>query len=464
MNKIKLLALFVVLLSFIPFSLVKADQVNLDIDVNGTSNINITIDADDTLAREMIAETQKDTYGTTNSSSPKDFILNEIAETGGNPISDTEGLDTVGEICNDPGLQQYLDDVSSLPPLGFVSYIKALGYDDEAHINFIWNLCQQEYIKEHEGQWSTDVVGGGIIFNDVNNIVEEAVNWLISKRNHLGNGDAEEPFTSDIAKELGMTLDRYFASDVDIKILLDRIKILEIRLRALEKAMEIIAEDEYCESKIEVMKEYDLTYVKCGEATSYYWNVDPEEWRGYDVIGITPIAAKMESFEDLNLPDFAITKLNIPELKAGKDSVITVVVKNEGDATGSAKLSLDIPENWISAPEKIDVILQPGEETTVQFIVSVPEEAEYENKVTALLTYFLMDEAKEVLEEQDVQIEQESQNGANTMTLNSYIGMIMSPSSLTLMALATIAISLSIFNTRQAKPYGKKSKYWRKYK
>jgi hypothetical protein len=40
-------------------SLASADQVNMNISVNGTSNLNITIDADDTLARQMINQTNE---------------------------------------------------------------------------------------------------------------------------------------------------------------------------------------------------------------------------------------------------------------------------------------------------------------------------------------------------------------------------------------------------------------------
>ncbi|NIM47021.1 MAG: hypothetical protein GTN40_02570, partial [Candidatus Aenigmarchaeota archaeon] len=131
----------------VPF--VAADVVNMNVSVNGTANLNITVDADDTLARAMINETQTDTYGTMTGSSPKDLVLNEIANAGGNPIPETEGLETINQICNDPSLQRYFSELSNLPPLGFVDYLKALGYDDEAHINFIWTMCQQEYINQH---------------------------------------------------------------------------------------------------------------------------------------------------------------------------------------------------------------------------------------------------------------------------------------------------------------------------
>ena len=249
-----------------------ADQVNMNISVNGEANLNITVDADDTLAREMIAQTQLDTYGTTTGSGPKDMLLDEIEAGYGNPVGDMDDVDQIKEMCNDPFMQNYLDQIGALPPLDFINYLKGLGYDDEAHINFVWTICQQEYIKNHETSWNQDLIGGGLQQGDLVAIVREAINWLIV------GGDS----VYANAKELGTLLDSYFATDRDVWILSNKIKQLEMRIEALERTTEKTAAEEYCDTKLEMMDEYDLTNVKCGTNSTIYWNADGFE--GYDII------------------------------------------------------------------------------------------------------------------------------------------------------------------------------------
>lgn len=246
-----------------------ADQVNMNITVNGEANLNITVDADDTLARQMISEMQGDAYGTMTGSGPKDMILDEIEAGVGNPIATTEGVDTIYQLCDDPFLKQYLGSIGSLPPLAFVDYVKALGYDDEAHINMIWTICQQKYIGEQESMWSADT---GVKLPDMVRYIVGAAEWLLGR-------DVNAP---DSYKKIGTALDSYFASDKDVWILVNKIKELEIRIKTLESTMDVIAADPYCDAKLESMMQYDLSYVRCGNET--FAKVDPEEL-GYDVIG-----------------------------------------------------------------------------------------------------------------------------------------------------------------------------------
>jgi hypothetical protein len=251
--------------------LVLADQVYMDIDVNGTAELNITVDADDTLAREMINETQEDVYGSMTGSGPKDMILDEIKEGAGNPITSTEGMDTISEICDDPYLQQYLSNIAIMPPLEFVDYIKALGYDDEAHINTIWSICQQQYISQNEAGWSRD---SGVLLPDLVKYITGSMQWMLGK----------DVKVLEEYKKIGVALDSYFASDRDVWVLINKIRELEIRIETLEKTMEKIAPDEYCEVKVDALMKYNLTYVKCSGNSTVYARVDPDDF-GYDIIG-----------------------------------------------------------------------------------------------------------------------------------------------------------------------------------
>jgi hypothetical protein len=277
----KIIFIGFVITFLIAASFVKADQVNMNISVNGTSNLDITVNADDTLAREMASqthselnETQTDIYGTMHSSGPKDMILDEIRAGAGNPINGTEGMDKINEVCNDPYLQQWLSQLGNLPPQGFVDYVKALGYDDEAHADLIWNMCQEKYIQDNEGKWSSDNVGGGILPGDLLSILRDAVGWL------MGSGNTIYAQSKDIA----ITLDSYFASDQDVWVLNNKINQLQMRVEALERTTENVSAEAYCQAKLDMMKEYNLTGVKCGTNSTMYWNAKKAGFDNYDTI------------------------------------------------------------------------------------------------------------------------------------------------------------------------------------
>jgi len=270
----KIIFMGFVITFLIAASFVRADQVNMNISVNGTSNLNITVNADDTLAREAINQTQTDVYGTMQHSGPKDMILDEIMSGVGNPVNGSQGLDVIKEICNDPYLQNYLNQIGTLPPQDFVSYVKALGYDDENHIDFIWTICQQEYINNNQGKWSSDLVGGGMQPGDLLSVLRDAIGWL------MGSGST----TYSQSKDIATTLDSYFASDRDIMILVNKINQLDLRVQALERTMENVSAEAYCQAKLDMMNEYNLTGVKCGTNSTMYWNAKKAGFDNYDTI------------------------------------------------------------------------------------------------------------------------------------------------------------------------------------
>jgi len=257
-------------------SFVKADQVNMDISVNGTANLNITVDADDTEARQAIAATQEDVYGTLTGSGPKDIILNEIANSGSGQGIQGEGTQDINidKICDDPYLMSFIKSMSSLPPQEFVDYVKALGYDDESHITLIWTICQDKYISENEGQWSTD---RDFDYNSLVHTIRYAMDWLLGLRNSA---------TED-QKNIGTDLDRYFASDRDVYYLLRRVNDLQLRVEALENTIEEINETAYCQGKLEVLEKYGLPAVKCGE-TTYRNHIESPITGESMILGITP--------------------------------------------------------------------------------------------------------------------------------------------------------------------------------
>lgn len=253
------------------------EDVNLDVDIDAGGDVDVVIDGTDigneinTLNQNMDLLSQ-DVYGTSPHSI--DGFLEGAEQVTDVPMS---------TICSDPELQGFFNTFSSIPPAEFKEYMKELGYDDESHINLIWTMCQEEkleatsgYISNQESTWSADRYGIGI--QTILDLFKGAIDWL------LGLNKLANPYE----KELGMTLDRYFASDMDTFYLNARINELELRTQALESTMEEIASEEYCKGKIEMMLEYDFDWVTCGDTT--YQNHMKSSMTGEDVIiGITPV-------------------------------------------------------------------------------------------------------------------------------------------------------------------------------
>jgi len=276
MNEIKIITIML-LITVISMAVVKADEVNLDIEVNGTADFNISIDTEDTELRE-------DVYGTEGSSPEEDIILQYIED----KVSDQETsddmsiqstgsdttLDELKDFCYDPAFDDYFKTLGSIPPEGFIEHLKSLGYDDESHINLIWSMCLEERINDNEEDWSTDT---GISQNRVANMIEGAIDWLF--------GRSSAPTQAEV--EIGRNLDSYFASDADAYYLLRRINDLQFRVEALEYSMDEIASEAYCRGKLQVMMDYGLEGVRCDDTTFFNHQLSPtgEEM----VIGITPV-------------------------------------------------------------------------------------------------------------------------------------------------------------------------------
>ena len=264
------------LLMFIP-SIVKASvSCQKEYYINGTAYINDTCVLND-------EELERDVYGNLTGSGPKDMLLDEIKQGyGGNPITNTTGLTTIDEVCDDPYLQQYLSRISTLPPLQFVDYVKSLGYDDETHINMIWAICQEktlnsmgEYINQNQNQWASD--DKGISLDQLTYFIDGAVNWLLGKE--------KNPYPQE--RMIATSLDQYFASDQDTYYLYLKMKDLELRVEALENAVNTINPDVQCQGKLQVLEKYNLSAVSCGDTLYHNHFKDPT---GQDVIyGIGPV-------------------------------------------------------------------------------------------------------------------------------------------------------------------------------
>ena len=315
MNEIKIITIML-LITVISMAVVKADEVNLDIEVNGTADFNISIDTEDTELRE-------DVYGTEGSSPEEDIILQYIED----KVSDQETsddmsiqstgsdttLDELKDFCYDPAFDDYFKTLGSIPPEGFIEHLKSLGYDDESHINLIWSMCLEERINDNEEDWSTDT---GISQNRVANMIEGAIDWLF--------GRSSAPTQAEV--EIGRNLDSYFASDADAYYLLRRINDLQFRVEALEYSMDEIASEAYCRGKLQVMMDYGLEGVRCDDTTYFNHQFSPT---GEDmVIGITPINGEHEE-EPPEVPEEIPVEEDTEEVLATLEEEEMVLDKTE---------------------------------------------------------------------------------------------------------------------------------------
>ncbi|MCX6820893.1 MAG: hypothetical protein NT016_03010 [Candidatus Aenigmarchaeota archaeon] len=277
----------------------RADDVNLNIEVNGSAQLDITVQADDTAAREAIAGTQQDVYGTgaglvTTTTVPTDGIETFTAETTTtttlpvNPVDEvfqaitTSGYETVDQICSDYYNPSNFRAMGSMAPSDFVAQLKALGYDDETHINTIWNLCQQKYIDSGNQALSSSIAATGASQQDVASYITGAIDWLAGRTKDAPAG----------YKAVGSALGSYFATKQDLAMVADNsygnINRLGIRLEAVERTLERITPEEYCQVKVELMLKYNLSAVKCGENSTFYYKIpNSNSPNGYDIIGVT---------------------------------------------------------------------------------------------------------------------------------------------------------------------------------
>lgn len=305
------------LITVISVGLVEADEVNLDIDVNGTANLNISIDTEDTELRE-------DVYGTEGNSPAEDVILQYIE----GQISDQEDsdgmstqsgsdttLDEMEDFCDDPAFADYFKTLSSVPPDAFIQHMKSLGYDDVGQITLIWTMCQDKYIEENEGKWSRD---RDFDYDSLSHTIRDAIEWLL--------GIETSPSEEEV--EIATSLDSYFASDKDASYLLRRVNDLTFRVEALENAMDDIASEAYCRGKQKVMLDYNLEGVRCDDTTWFNHQLSPtgEEM----LIGITPVNGEEENGEIPEIPEEIPQEEDTEEVLASADIEEINLEENEG--------------------------------------------------------------------------------------------------------------------------------------
>jgi len=181
------------------------------------------------------------------------------------------------------------------------------------------------------------------------------------------------------------SLNSVFVNRAEGQVINDKLDNLNMRVLTLERTMEKVNATAYCEGKMSVLKEYNLSWVKCGTNSTYYYNVDPKQFGGNDIIGID-VSETPKAPEEPKIASIDITKFDVSDVTAGSNAKVLMVVKNNGNAEGTVKISLIISEEW-NYEKSYEVVLHPGEEQTFAFTIFVPAKASGVVKITGNAAY-----------------------------------------------------------------------------
>lgn len=187
----------------------------------------------------------------------------------------------------------------------------------------------RNYVDSKEGEWSTSLLND----QSLANILGQSVDYLEGRE-----------YSSGVADDIGSSLDSYFASDDDIQQLLRMIDDLQfkasnlnIRVAAIERTLEEMASEDYCNAKLETAKKYNLTIngLKCGlNSTYFYMNKDGT-------------MTAIETYNPEVDPKPVKMTLVIPTaVFAGNTFSAGVLLNNTGTKFGAYKIMIDVPEGW----------------------------------------------------------------------------------------------------------------------
>lgn len=197
----------------------------------------------------------------------------------------------------------------------------------------------RSYIDSKDGEWSAQ----GLNDNSIENIIGQAVHYLNGEDYYMGS-----------APQIGQELDSYFASDKDIQVLLNYIEDLQMksanlnfRVTSIERTLEEIASDDFCNAKLETAQKYNITLkgLKCGLNSTYYYTVDPATNNGNSLLAIETYNPNVDT-KPIKM------SMAVPSsVTAGKAFNIVIVLNNTGSKFGFYKLAVKVPATWKSDGE-----------------------------------------------------------------------------------------------------------------
>ena len=230
------------------------------------------------------------------------------------------------------------------------------------------------YIQQNEESWTIDRDSPGMLLRELINHVRYGVEWFLGLNK----------YASEAEKEFIYQLSRVFATKPELEQLRIENQQLKLRIEALERTMEELNPEVYCQGKLEMMVDYDMRWVTCGETKYHNHLIDP--LTGEDiVVAIAPIDVVPETTVLDGEPDVSngrpakvdIQSIEVPgAVEANEEFLLLVTVKNVGDASGSDIIIISIPDDWTGDSMSELIALDPGEETTLEFGVTPNEDSD----------------------------------------------------------------------------------------
>ena len=89
---------------------------------------------------------------------------------------------------------------------------------------------------------------------------------------------------NDISQEMQGKIMQFQQLQQQIQVIAQQKYQIEMQVTELEKTIEETLPEEYCDVKLDMMRQYNLTSVKCGTNSTVYWNAGKDGFEGYDTI------------------------------------------------------------------------------------------------------------------------------------------------------------------------------------
>jgi len=250
-----------------------------------------------------------------------------------------------------------------------VSYVRIEFNDGSSYVQEL-----AEYIQQNEARWSTDTDTSGTTLSELINHVKYGVDWFLGLSRTASGSE----------QELIYQLSRAFATKPELEQLRIENQQLMLRIEALERTIEGSNPEAYCQGKLEMMVDYGMRWVTCGETKYHNHLVDPVTGEEI-VVAISPMNIAPENVLDGEQEDgsngktakIEIQSITVPDdVKAYEEFLLLVTVKNVGEGSGSDVIILSIPKDWISNSLTEIVSLDPEEETTLEFKITPNEKSD----------------------------------------------------------------------------------------
>ncbi|MBN2094444.1 MAG: hypothetical protein JW727_00195 [Candidatus Aenigmarchaeota archaeon] len=241
---------------------------------------------------------------------------------------------------------------------GFVNeemiYEQVIYIDGEAYLNITYEdgsnriMELEDYVASKEAQWTTD--GRGISMLDVAQALDKAARYKLGEADTLT--DNERAILASIEAISGSNIDEFYAATIapmgrTIEGQQKQITQNTYEIEALYRTLEKTDPEVYCQSRMEIVKKYNLPSVKCGLHSKRCYNGEI-----YLQEGGKDFCVHTEDYIDY-LPCYntlgrcgRVDKIDILDSEEKSYTPIKVTFTNPGLMALKPKLTIEIQEEY----------------------------------------------------------------------------------------------------------------------